>query len=437
METPSENAVPQRLKVLVIAYYFPPMGGSGVQRITKFCKYLPEFGWDPIVLTVDPHGYYAYDETLLAELGDITVYRTPSHDVNRFFKKGQTIAMPSEQVRKKWSFLSSWTMIPDSKIGWKKEALEQGRKILQEHDIDLIFSTAPPFTAHLVAMELSKESGIPFVADFREAWLDNSRLHFPTGRHREKHRAMETEVATQATRITTINRGIKEGLLQRHIGADGYNTVQIIPHGYDPVDFPVKSRYMDGVMRFTYCGMFYDAQKPDTFLSGLYHFFKRRPEARKHVQAEFVGLTPAGAEQLAATLKIEDNVVFHGYLPHQEAVQHMIRADVLWMTLGEQPHVEKMSTSKLYEYFGAQKPIIGLVPEGEEATMIRQYGASQVVPPDNDAAVSKAIEHDYELWRKNALPSPDPAFVEKFDRRLLTRDLSKIFTGIVMNLATY
>ncbi|HRR10357.1 MAG TPA: glycosyl transferase family 1 [Rhodothermales bacterium] len=425
------------LRVLVIAYYFPPMGGSGVQRITKFVKYLTQFGWEPEVLTVEPQGYYAYDESLMEEIPDVPIHRVASKDLNRLFKKGTTITMPGASVQRKWSWLSGWAMIPDSKIGWKADAVEAGKKILDNKRFDMIFSTAPPFTVHLVAMELSQYSGVPFIADFREPWLDNSRLKMPTQRHKRKHLELETEVVKHASRLVTINRGIKEGLIQRHTGAGGYNTIQIIPHGFDPEDFPVHGTYMDGIMRFVYSGMFYDVQKPDTFLHAFQDFINRRPDAAHHVLAEFVGLTPEGGPELVQKLKLEDHVVFEGYIPHRLAVQKIWLADVLWMTLGDQPHVEKMSTSKLYEYFGTQKPILGLVPEGEEAHQIRAYGAGVVVEPNDIRATSRAIEQYYDLWRKRALPRPDVGFVERFDRRLLTRELAKVMSGVLMQMNEY
>lgn len=426
-----------KLKVLVVAYYFPPMGLSGVQRVAKFCKYLHQFGWQPVVLSVEPKGYYAFDDSLMAEMEEagVEIHRAESRDINRLFRKEQSVQMPSEEVRKRWAWFSHLFLLPDSKIGWKKNAVELGKKILAQGDFELIFSSAPPFTAHLIGAELSQISGLPFVADFREAWLDNSRVVYPTNYHKKRHLKLEKEVVESATRVVTINREIKKGLVQRHLGADGFNTVQIIPHGFDPEDFtePVTPSN-DGVMRFLYSGVFYDAQKPDTFLSALAHFLERRPDAKPKIQAQFVGLLSNSALDLVNKLNLASVVRYEGYLPHNEVVQKLQLADILWMTIGHQAHEDKLSTSKLYEYFGTRKPILGLVPEGDEAAALRGYGAAWVIDPDDVKAVSDAIEYYFDLWQKGKLPKPDAAFVEKYDRQLLTRDLAKLFSSLLVDV---
>lgn len=433
MENATFNDSP-KLKVLIIAYYFPPMGLSGVQRIAKFCKFLPEFGWQPVVLSVEPKGYYAFDESLMAEMeaAGVEIHRTESKDINRLFKKEQRVQMPSEEVRKRWAWLSHFFLLPDSKIGWKKNAVEMGKKLLANNDFELIFSTAPPFTSHLIGTELSEISGLPLIIDFREAWADNSRLVYPTKFHRNRHLKLEKEVVDKANRIITINREIKKSLVQRYLGADGFNTVQIIPHGFDPDDFEqTAASPQTQKLRFLYSGVFYDAQKPDTFLKALAQYVERKPAARAYIEAQFIGLLPDSAISLAKQLGIENMVRYEGYLPHNEAVQKLQEADVLWMTIGHQSHEDKLSTSKLYEYFGTHKPILGLVPDGDDASALRGYGAGWVIDPDDVKATVDAIEYYDQQWKKQNLPKPDPSFVEKYDRRILTRDLSKVFMSLL------
>jgi hypothetical protein len=134
-------------KVLVIAYYFPPMGLSGVQRTLKFVKYLPEFGWQPTVISTNSGSYYAYDDTLLSELSeDISIVRTEE-------KQKKNFKYPSTTIQKIGRFVNGLFRQPDSKIGWKKKAIDLASKIIEEDKPDVIFSTAPPFTSHLVAAE--------------------------------------------------------------------------------------------------------------------------------------------------------------------------------------------------------------------------------------------------------------------------------------------
>src|ERR1041385_5466377 len=138
--------------VLVIAYYFPPMGLSGVQRTLKFVKYLPQFGWQPTVLTVTPTGYFAQDYTLLEEIHShrIEVERVGSLDPNLLFRKKGVIKMPSESWRKVLTFVSDTFFIPDNKIGWKRKALKAAEVLFEKKKFDIIFATAPPFTDFLI-----------------------------------------------------------------------------------------------------------------------------------------------------------------------------------------------------------------------------------------------------------------------------------------------
>ncbi|MEW6061984.1 MAG: glycosyl transferase family 1, partial [Bacteroidota bacterium] len=138
--------------VLVIAYYFPPLGGSGVQRVLKFVKYLPQFGWQPTVLTIGPTAYYAKDESLLKEIEslNIRIIRTSSIDPNTVVhKKHDVVRMPKEGTRKLLSFISDTFFIPDNKIGWKRKAIKAASEVLKNEKFDVIFATSPPPTDFL------------------------------------------------------------------------------------------------------------------------------------------------------------------------------------------------------------------------------------------------------------------------------------------------
>jgi hypothetical protein len=154
-------------KVLIIAYYFPPMGLSGVQRTVKFAKYLSQYGWKPTVLTVNPAGYFAFDDTLLkeAEAAGVRIVRTNSRDVNRFFTKEVVIKLPSERTRKILQYIGDWFFIPDTKVGWKSLALKRATELLEQEQFDMIFATAPPQTGLLIGTVLKKRFKLPFVVE--------------------------------------------------------------------------------------------------------------------------------------------------------------------------------------------------------------------------------------------------------------------------------
>ena len=414
-------------RLLVVAYYFPPMGLSGVQRVAKFIKYLPEHGWQPTVLTIEPAGYFAYDTTLLHEVkqAGVTICRTGSWDPTRFFRRYQTIVLPSEPQRKRLSTVSQFFFIPDNKIGWYPHALRAGRRLLAEHDFDAIFSSAPPYSAHLIAARLSRQSGLPLVVDFRDDWVGNPRHVYPTPLHRSLHRRLEHRLIRASSHAIAINEPIRHALARRNTRKDFEPSLSVIPQGFDADDFAVApAARKPGMMRLLYSGIFYDAQTPDFFLRALAKAVETQPEMRDHIEAVFIGLLPEASLHLAARLGIGDLVRYVGYVVHEEAVAQLQATDVLWMTIGKRPGAEGISTGKLFEYFGTRKPILALVPEGAAAEALRPYGAACIVEPDDVDAIARSILGMFAQWQGGSLPTPDDAYVQQFDRKRLAGELA-------------
>lgn len=422
--------------LLVVVYYFPPMGMSGVQRVAKFVKYLPEFGWDPVVLTVDPGGYFAYDDQLEEEVREagVEVVRTDSWDPTRLFANGETVEMPGGWKRSVLDALTDFFFIPDNKIGWKSHALKAGRRLLEDREFHAIFSSAPPYTCHLIAEELSREADLPLVTDFRDDWVGNPLLNFPTPYHRRRHQAHEANVLQASEHITTINRAIKERLIQRNLGPDAFTRCTILPHGYDREDFEHASD--EGVVppddrcRFVYTGVFYGARTPDHFLRGVGRLLQRRPELGRRIEIVFVGLVPDGTEALVDELGLGEAVRLVGYKSHRKSVSYLTSADVLWLTVGRRRGDETISTSKLFEYMGSRKPILGLVPEGAARDTLEAYGASVTAPPDDPESIGRAVEETIRWWNEDDAPPVDEEYVQRFDRKQLAGTLARELHGV-------
>ncbi len=420
--------------LLVIAYYFPPMGLSGVQRVTKLVKYLPQHGWQPVVLTVAPGGYFAYDAAMLAEVeaAGVEVRRTASLDPTRLFGR-RTVALPREDRRQRWTLLSQALFVPDNKIGWLPSAVRAGRELLRTRRFDAILSSAPPYTAHLVARSLSRWSGLPLVADFRDDWLGNPRHVYPTPLHRALHRALERRVCRASRFVTAINEPIRAGLALRNTGRADAPSYRLMPQGYDPADFEVApAPRAPGRMRLLYSGVFYDAQTPDYFLRALAALLDRRPALRLRIEAVFVGLFPEASRHLVDALGLADVVRCTGYVSHPEAVANLRAADVLWLTVGARPGAEGISTSKLFEYVGARKPILALVPEGAARDALEPYGAAFVAPPDAEQEIEAALAALVERWEQGTLPRPDEAYARRFDRRNLAGEWAHLLEESVI-----
>ena len=418
-------------RVLVIAYYFPPMGLSGVQRTAKFVKFLPRFGWEPTVITCEPRGYFAFDDSLRAEVeaNGVEVIRTRALDPTRLFRRREVVALPEERHRKWFSALSQFLFVPDNKIGWYAPAVKAGLRTFTREPFDVIFSTAPPYTAHLIGRTLSRRTGAPLVLDFRDDWIGNPRHDYPTPVHRKASARLEQRALQASRSIVVINEEIRRNLLARNDGLVEPDNVTVIPQGFDPEDLasavPTDRRPETFVL--LYSGVFYDAQTPEFFLRGLADLLNRRADLRDRVEARFAGLLPDSAMDLARELGVESAVRYVGYLPHDELIRHLLAADVPWMTVGRQKGAETISTSKLFEYFGTCKPVLGLVPRGAARDALKRYGAAEFAQPDAVPEISAAIGRLYDAWERGDLPRPDDVVVNGYDRIHLTAQLAELF----------
>lgn len=427
-------------KVLVIAYYFPPMGLSGVQRTLKFVKYLPLYNWRPTVLTVVPGSYYARDTSLLKEIEPlgVTILRTDSIDPTRFFRKGDSgagkvVKMPRESIRKSLNVISQLFFVPDNKVGWRRKACRVAAELLRREKFDLIFATAPPYTDFLIGGYLKKRLNLPLVLDYRDAWLDNPYHFYFTPIHRWLHRTLEKRVLRASDKVITINRRIKELLLKRYPFLQ-YQDVEIISQGFDPSDFDLNGiapHRRGEKMRITYSGTFIDKRTPKFFLRALSKVFHEQPGLRDKIEACFVGYFREENLKLVKRLGLQDVVKVLGYVDHSECVRTLLSSDVLWMMIGRGEGEDMMSTGKLFEYLGARKPILGCVPDGVAKTTIEDSGAGIVVEPDNVDAIASAIKALYKRYESGTLAGPSEDFVEKFSRKRLTADLAKTFELLV------
>lgn len=419
--------------VLVLAYYFPPMGLSGVQRIAKFVKYLPEFGWRPTVVATGPVAYYAHDESLLAELEerDIEIIRTSGTDPNSVLKDKGTVKMPRERLRKFMSKVSNTFFIPDNKKGWSKQALETARELCQQRHFDMIFVSGPPFSTMMAGAQLSAEFNIPLVLDYRDLWFGNQFHYYPTPWHGHKHKKLEHKTLARASKVTVTNRKIKERLINTYPHLE-FNDVVILPHGFDPADLAAaasRPAQIEPSPRFklSYAGIFYDVVTPVPFFKAVKRVRKERPDI--DLELHFAGLLRDEYRKKARRMKLDDIVIDHGYLDHGDTVRLLLESDALWMMVGDTKNADTISSGKLYEYIGTRKPLLVSVPEGALKKDAEKYGAAWITQPDDVKAIAAVIIEMYDLWKKNALPKPAENVVKQFDRVNLTGDLARVLAS--------
>ena len=420
-------------QVLVVAYYFPPLGLSGVQRIAGFVRHLSEYGWKPTVLTAKPAGYFAHDNSLWAPIQEagIRIIQTRSLDPTRFFQAGTTVRLPRESKRQVLASISNWVFVPDNKLGWMPFAVRAGLREASLQAFSAIFSSAPPYTGHLVGSKIARRLELPLIVDFRDDWVGNPRHIYPTPLHLQLHVRQERRILQNASAVTTINSPILDGLQARHkhLKIPGH----VIPHGYEEQhrDSSEIRKNHKNKLRLVYTGVFYDAQTPEYFLRGLRAFLIQNPDMRKQVSAIFAGLVPDYFARLVRSLKLEQVVQYVGYLEHSGVVALQQKADILWMTIGNRPGASQISTGKLFEYMGTRKPILALVPPGAARDTLHRYGAAYIVSPEDTNQATQALNRIRNDWRDHCFPKPDEAFVSTLGRKHLTKELSDVLNTVV------
>ena len=413
------------------------MGLSGVQRTLKFVKYFSHFGWQSTVLTVEPIGYFAHDETLLEDLSrdEVRIVRTRAAGPGRLFARKGVVKIPSELLRKFLSRVSDTFFVPDNKIGWKRKAVSKAVALHKETPFDIIFATAPPFTDFLIGSRIKAEINKPLVLDYRDPWVDYPFKFYPTPLHKWRNIVQEKNALRASSHVITTNRRVKEILIKRYPFFTYYD-IDIIPQGFDPEDFKTdgeagrtrrkKSASKSDVMIITYTGVFWEDRVPDYFLRALHDLFEKKPDLRGHIEAWFIGSFREENFKLVDRLGLKDSVRIFGYLPHRECIRHILGSDVLWMIVGD----DVGSPGKAYEYIGARKPILGCVPDGFLKTAILEAGG-KVVPPKDVNGIERAIEEYFIQFQKRQLKGPEAHVIEKYNRRTLTGSLVKIFESLI------
>lgn len=419
-----------KFKVLVIAYYFPPLGLSGVQRIFKFVKYMKKFNWEPTIITTDSVAYYAYDNSLAEELESLNlrVIRISGKEPNSILSKKGRIQPPKEWIRKIFDIFSQTFFIPDNKKSWSKEAARKAEELLNSEKFDAIFVTAPPFSSFESITNLRNKIDVPIILDYRDLWYNSYFSFYLTPIHKILHKRKEYLSLKNADAVIVTNRKIKEYLIKTYPFLT-FEDITIIPHGYDIEDFKDAVKYPrpNKKMVLMFSGTFIGYGTPKYLLKAFKVITQERPDIAQNIELHFVGYLRKENANLIKKLKLEEFVIDHGYVDHTTSVRKILSADVLWLMIDYRKNIDAILPGKIYEYVGARKPILACVPDGAAKMALQEYGASFICSPDNISEIKEMIYKIYELYKSNNLPTPADEMVEKFRRDVLTEVLIKVF----------
>ncbi len=412
-------------RVLIISYYWPPSGGSGVQRWVKFAKYLPELGWEPVVYTPSNPEAPARDESLLAEVDGVEVIRTrifePYGLYAKLFRREKAAAPKVNTVdagkRSLAGRIAMWLrgnlFIPDPKCLWVGPSVRFLQDYLREHPVDIIISTGPPHTMHLIARALARKTGLPWVADFRDPWT--KVFYFKhlslTACSRRRHEKLEKQVLDDASLVVAVSP-----MVQDEFRAMTDTPVALVTNGFDEADYggcPVGAGHdaltasqaccgspsvtpgsAEGLFTLTHTGLFARDGIPTVLWEVLAEKCGADAEFRQKLRIALVGKTDREVLESLSAAGLQGNVTDWGYQPHPEAVARQMAASVLLLPLRKEPEYKAVLPGKLFEYLGSGRPILGIgAPDGAMARILQDLTDSV---PETDAAAPGYAVCDWE-----------------------------------------
>jgi len=341
-------------RLLVVSYYTPPLGLSGVMRVTKLCKFLPDFGWRPLILTVKPAAYYYYDPALSADLERSRIFRTESFDparlLNRLRFRGRRLKPALSRSLGRGPRLLNYLLFPDSKAGWLPFGSVAGRHLIDRERPAAILATGPPFTALLLGVRLKAHAHVPLVLDFRDPWP--AGFVPPPPHQRPLVRRLRRYLVDHADLALAVNDGTA-----RAVGEG----VTVLDNGFDPTDFEAPAQSLEG-FSVVHVG---NVWQTEAEMLSAADEVEAVPDAHLHVVGRVSG-------ELRRRLGDRPRIHLSGPLAHAHACRVMKGADVL-LYVGKPGQPVGL---KLYEYLGARRPVVVWGEGADEATrLVEEAGA--------------------------------------------------------------
>lgn len=418
-------------KVLVIVYYWPPSGGAGVQRWLKFVKYLPQFDWQPTVITTSNGDYPAIDESLLKEVPeDIKVIRTKTPTFGKWFSKAGEQSAPygSLETSEEDSFFRRFAIwcrlnltVPDARVVWNKYALQAAFEEMRKFKYDLIITSGPPHSTHLIGRKLKNIFNVKWLVDFRDPWtkidyLEKVNRFALTKKIDEK---LEQKIINQCDRIISINKSILKGLKAINKGI-------IIPNGFDPADFTEIEKKKTKKFQINYFGNITAERDPSIVLKAVNQIYSQFPEIQINIWGN------VSDEVKADLISLDENkfVKFHNYIPHDKMMRRMVNSSLLLLLINNVPNNLGILTGKIYEYLGAKVPVLGVGPiEGEAAKILNETRSGKMCDYSDQKAISEFISWQYSMWKKDEKPTASGE-IDQYDRVHLTQKLAEVLESL-------
>ena len=421
-------------KLLIITYYWPPAGGPGVQRWLKFVKYLPDFGIEPIVYIPDNPTYPILDNQLINEVSEKTRIITHKiwepYQLAAIFSKNKTKKISSGIIpsKKKQSFLEKlflWIrgnlFIPDARVFWVKPSVKYLKKYIIENKIDIIVTSGPPHSLHLIGLQLKESLDIKWYADFRDPWttIGYHKALKLSNYAEKKHKYLEKKVLNTADTIIVTSKTTRaefQSITSRPI--------EVITNGYDVENVPKQK--LDSKFTMAHIGSFLSDRNPKILWQALEELVTEHAEFANHFRLKLIGKVSQEVLDSIKSYNLTYYLDYIGYVSHNEAIKEQKKSQILLLIEIDSEETKSIIPGKLFEYMVSERPIIGIGPKDSDfAEIINSTNTGAFFTYDQKEELKKNIFNYFQLYLKNELVV-FPVGLQQYSRKKLTEQLAKI-----------
>jgi glycosyltransferase involved in cell wall biosynthesis len=428
-------------KVLIITYYWPPSGGSAVLRWLKFTKYLRDFGWEPVIYTPANPESQEIDDSMLKDIpAKLEILKTricEPYSLYKWFtgkKQSERLGVALMSGKRKlglFSKVSLWIrsnlFIPDPRMLWINPSIKYLSKYLRQHPADVIISTGPPHSMHLIGLGLKRKLGVKWVADFRDPWtnIDFYRDLLLTRCADRHHKRLERKVLEGADYVITVSPGMTE-----EFKLMGITKLATITNGFDEEP---STNYKTDTSKFTivHLGSMPKSRNPENLWQVLADLVKVNKDFASKMQIRLVGKADQTVHDSIRAHQLHDYLVQDEFIPHAQTLELLKGSAVLLLCINNTPNAKGILTNKFFEYLSAQRPIVALGPsDGDAALILQETGAGKIFDYYNTDALRIHVMTLFDLYSQDNLKIHS-INIEKYSRKNLTGQLAELLNKII------
>ncbi len=439
--TEEKPALKPKIKVLIITYYWPPSGGSGVQRWMYFAKYLAQLNVEPVVVTVHPNSasYRTFDKSFLDKVSDIEVHHTKTFELLKLYSflttgsSNKGIPQGSVGADKKGFFgkitryIRANIFVPDARVGWNNFAYKKAKLLLDKVDYDWIITTGPPHSTHLIGQRLKREFNIKWLADLRDPWTElfyNKDLK-RSKKSQIKDASYELSVLKTADKVLTIGPSLMQLLIDKL--PEKASKFSFIYNGYDDEAMNLAKRDTPKIFTISYVGILSAYQPFNSLIKGLILFCQKNPGVKFHMQ--FIGdVDETIKEQFISNHKLNHiTFTFTGRIEHGNALNLMKSSHLLINLLADMEQSKILISGKMMEYIATGNAILSVGDtEGDAANLLSDLKYANIFNPDDIEKITTFIDTIYSRWESGKPIENTASKIEAYSRYNTTVELLKM-----------